>query len=29
MEAGRRDAYSVLLFTADGRISEYQRYPGD
>ena len=29
MEAGRRDAYSVLLFQADGRISVFQKYPGD
>jgi hypothetical protein len=29
MEAARRDAYSVLLFSSDGRISEFQKYPGD
>jgi hypothetical protein len=29
MEARRRDAYSVLLFHADGRTSVYQKYPGD
>jgi hypothetical protein len=29
MEGHRRDAYSVLLFDADGGISVYQRYPGD
>lgn len=29
MEAGRRDAYSVLLFQADGSTSVYQKYPGD
>ncbi len=28
MEAPRRDPYSVLLFTSDGRISEYQKYAG-
>ena len=29
MEAGRRDAYSVLLFKADGTTSVFQKYPGD
>ncbi len=29
MEASRRQPYSVLLFDATGRISEYQKYPGD
>ncbi len=29
MEAGRREAYSVLLFHADGRTSVYRQYPGD
>ena len=27
MEGARRQAYSVLLFTADGRTSTFQRYP--
>jgi len=29
MEAARRDPYSVLLFDAGGRVSVYQKYPGD
>lgn len=29
METGRRDAYSVLLFKADGTTSVFQKYPGD
>ena len=29
MEAGRRDAYSVLLFNPDGTTSVFQKYPGD
>jgi hypothetical protein len=29
MEAARRDAYSVLLFTPDGKTSVFQKYPGD
>ena len=29
MEAARHDAYSVLLFTADGLVTEYQKYPGN
>jgi hypothetical protein len=29
MEAGRRDAYSVLLFTSDGKTSVFQKYSGD
>jgi hypothetical protein len=29
MEAARRDAYSVLLFKADGTTSVFQKYPGD
>ena len=29
MEANRRDAYSVLLFRADGTTSVFQKYSGD
>jgi|SRR5688572_23182218 hypothetical protein len=29
MEGARRDAYSVLLFESDGRVSVYQKYSGD
>ena len=29
MEAARKDAYSVLLFKADGTTSVFQKYPGD
>ena len=29
MEANRRDAYSVLLFQTDGRVSVFTKYPGD
>jgi hypothetical protein len=29
MEGPRSDAYSVLLFEADGRTSVYQSYPGN
>jgi hypothetical protein len=29
MEGARRDAYSVILFDADGRVSVYQKYSGD
>jgi hypothetical protein len=29
MEASRKDAYDVLLFTEDGKTSVFQHYPGD
>jgi hypothetical protein len=29
MEGSRREAYSVLLFTAGGGASVYRKYPGD
>lgn len=29
MEAARRDPYSVLLFTDDGKVTVFQKYPGD
>jgi hypothetical protein len=29
MEAARKDPYSVLLFTSDGRTTVFQKYPGD
>ena len=29
MEGPRREAYSVLLFQEDGRISVFQKHPGD
>lgn len=29
MEAGRRQAYSVMLIDPSGRISVYKQYPGD
>jgi hypothetical protein len=29
MEGPRREAYSVLLFTADGGVSVYRKYQGD
>lgn len=29
MEGSRSDAYSVLLFDADGHASAYQKYPGN
>jgi hypothetical protein len=29
MEAERRQAYSVLLFQADGQVSVFNKYPGD
>jgi len=29
MEGARKDAYSVLLFQDDGRVSTFQKYPGD
>jgi len=29
MEGPRRDTYSVLLFDADGKTSEFQKYPGN
>jgi hypothetical protein len=29
MEASRKDAYDVLLFTEDGKTSVFQHHPGD